>query len=108
MICGNENDTGHTLQENAAYFGKLMRAPVSYIRSDRFLGVLFTVIETDSDMGKLLVALILVLCVVAMATIVSGKFDLKKNFVFYFNFSYNSFFHYHSLIHYVNISLSLL
>lgn len=75
MICGNEKDTGHTLQENAAYFGNLMRASVSYIRSDRFLGVLFTVIETDSDMGKLLVALILVLCVVAMATIVSGKFD---------------------------------
>lgn len=84
MICGNEKDTGHTLQENAAYFGNLMRASVSYIRSDRFWGVLFTVIEIDSDMGKLLVALILVLCVVAMATIVSGKFDLKKQLCFLF------------------------
>lgn len=91
MICGNEKDTGHTLQENAAYFGKLIGGScLLYKVWSFFWGVLFTVIETDSDMGKLLVALILVLCVVAMATIVSGKFNLKKNFVFYFNFSYNS------------------
>lgn len=90
MICGNEKGTGHTLQENAAYFGKLIGGSCLLYKVWPFLGVLFTVIETDSDMGKLPVALILVLCVVAMATIVSGKFNLKKNFVFYFNFSYNS------------------
>lgn len=75
MICGNEKDTGHTLQENAAYFGKLIGGSCLLYKVWPFLGVLFTVIEIDSDMGKLLVALILVLCVVAMATIVSGKFD---------------------------------